>query len=347
MNKRSIFAILAVFVVLIGFVWSCGKEDIVVEPPVVFGNAIELSPINLPSMNGEMCYELWLVNFNYTMDSDSNAIRIVEEELSLGRFYWDNYRYEFYKTNGRLRDNVFETDGRNVYDFNAIMITIEPLDDDGVRANNGLIYDDVEFGQPIHGEFNFFGMASPEVVMDLEDPMTADYVLRTYSDDGNPTTNMASGLWFHAIVPTEGGQVWTPTLNIPAFTHKANFTYEGWVNIPSVFPRPLSTGKFKKPYFADMSNPYVGTLPFRNVPGEDFLNNPPSGFEDLFPLQLLGVGEAYITIEPYPDPYPLDPFPLRIFQHSLPVDSSSMDNTFEMTSLYDFLPEFDAEVMEL
>jgi len=353
-NKKTIFAVLAISALCLAMIWSCGKEDIPIVPDHIFGNAIELQPYNLPTMDSDICYELWLVAIDYTYDADSNEIRIVEEEMSLGRFYWDNYRYEFSDLNGDVISSVFRTvKNRNVYDFNTLMITFESLEDDGVRANNGLIYSDIEFGKPVHGIFNFFGNASPDVVMELQDPdepMTADFVLRTYSDDGNPDTDMAFGIWFHSIVQGQTSLEFAHTLRIPAFTESASFTYEGWVQMPDRFPRPISTGKFKVPYFEDWSNSHVGSYPFRSIPGEDFLNNPPLGFESLFPLELIGNGDdtVYITIEPYPDPNPLEPFPLRIFDEGdLPVDSASLRRTFNLRNMYGDLPSFDAEVLEL
>ena|GEM_PF-2224733 len=354
-NKKTIFAALMICTLCLTVILSCGKDDIPIVPPRIFGNAIELQPYNLPTMNANICYELWLVDIDYSYDADSNEIRIINEEMSLGRFYWDNHRYEFNDLNGNVIGNVFYTDtNRNVYDFNTLMITFESQEDDGIRANNGLMYADIEFGQPVEGIFNFFGMASPDVVMELEDPdenlMTADFVLRTYSDDGNPDTDVASGIWFHSIVQGQTSLEFAHTLRIPAFTESANFTYEGWVKMPGSLPRPISTGKFKIPYFEDWSNPHAGSYPYRGVPGEDFLNNAPEGFEGLFPLVLIGDGNdtVFITIEPYPDPDPLDPFPLRIFDEGqLPADSNNLTRTFHLRNMYGLLPSFDAEVLEL
>jgi hypothetical protein len=354
-NKKTIFVALVICTLCLTVIWSCGKDDIPVIPPHIFGDAIELQPYDLPSLNANICYELWLVDIDHTYDADSNEVRIINEEMSLGRFYWDNARYEFSDLNGNVISNIFHTvDARNVYDFNTLMITFEAVEDDGIRANNGLIYADIEFGQPVHGIFNFFGTASPDVVMELEDPdenrMTADYVLRTHSDDGNPDTDIASGIWFHSFVQGQTGQVFAQTLLLPPFTESANFTYEGWVKMPGSLPRPISTGKFKVPYFEDWSNPHTGSYAYLGIPGEDFLINPPDGFEGLFPLVLIGDGTdtVFITIEPYPDPDPLDPFPLRIFDEGeLPADSSFLTRTFHMRNMYGLLPSFDAEVLEL
>jgi hypothetical protein len=354
-NKKTIFVALVICALCLSVIWSCGKDNIPADPPHIFGNAIELEPYDLPSMNADICYELWLVDIDYTYDADSNELRNINEEMSLGRFYWDNGRYEFSDLSGNVISNVFRTvDGRNVYDFNTLMITFQAVEDDGVRANNGLIYSDIEFGQPVHGIFNFFGMASPDVVMELEDPdenlMTADYVLRTYSDDGDPDTDVASGIWFNSFVQGQTSMEFAQTLRIPAFTESANFMYEGWVKMPGSLPRPISTGKFKVPYFADLGNPHMGSYPYRGIPGEDFLHNAPEGFEGLFPLVLIGDGNdtVFITIEPYPDPDPLDPFPLRIFDEGeLPTDSMNLTRTFHMRNMYGLLPSFDAEVLEL
>jgi hypothetical protein len=275
--------------------------------------------------------------------------------MSLGKFYWDKYRYEFSDLKHKVIDDVFPTDtGRNVYDFNVLMITVEQPVDDGIRANNGLIYADLEFGQPVHGVFDFFSNLSRDVVMELVDPdepMTAGYVLGTYSDDGNSQTQKENGIWFHSIVQGATEMEFRHTLRIPAFTESANFVYEAWVYMPSKFPRPISTGKFKNPYYQDWANPHAGSYGYLNLPGEDFLYNPPAGFESLFPIELLGDGNdtVFITIEPYPDPNPLDPFPLRIFDRGeLPeVDGFRINDSFDMDNMYGIMPSFDAEVFEL
>jgi len=344
-ESRLVLAVVTVLIALV--IVSCGKDE---PPPTssnVYGNAVLLRPFNLPTLedDSKICYELWLVDFEYSRDSDSNEIRIVNDEISLGKFYWNSNRYEFNNLTGGALDSVFETpDKRNVYDFNTIMITLEPLEDD-VRSNNGVIFDDIEFGQPIRGQFDFVNRQARDVVYETEFTMKADYVLRSYSDDGSPLDDPLTGLWFHDVTGTPPNQRLVKTLTMPVLTDKANISYEGWIEYPGVLPHPISTGKFKNPHYKDWNNQFAGSYAFPNLPGEDFVAHEPAGLD--FPLTLVGDGMVYITIEPYPDPDPDERFPLTIFSSPLPVSTPLHSSRFPMENRYGFLPGFNAVVMEL
>ncbi len=345
MSTKIRFLFTSVFILSIAIVFfaGCGEDQAVYTPPVKEANALVLRPINLPTLvNTNNCYELWLVDANFTVDEDSNAIRVIDDELSLGKFYWNRQRYEFFNLNGTQRDSNFVTPNReNIYDYSVIAITVESLEDDGVRANNGLIYDEIEFGQPIEGQFNFYGRFSPEVVMDFGGPLAASYVFRTYSDDGDPLSNLESGIWFHAR--NIAGDDFRSTLNVPGIREAAGFIYEGWVVYPDLLAAPLSTGKFRLPFVEDLSNPYMGPYWYPNTPGEDFVANPPAGVE--FPLNLVGNGKVVVTIEPYPDPDPAEPFPFTLFEAPLPVSDEFLDDkNIDLKSLYGFLPRFSAQL---
>jgi len=348
MSRKSRLVVAVVTVLIALVIISCGKDEPNPISTNVYGNAVLLRPFNLPTLedDSKVCYELWLVDFEYTRDSDSNEFRIVKDEISLGKFYWNNHRYKFYSLTGGPRDSVFATpNSRNVYDFNTIMITLEPLEEDNVRSNNGVIFDDIEFGQPIRGEFDFVNRQARDVVYETEFEMKADFVLRTYSDDGLPEQNALSGLWFHDVRNVSG--VWriVKTLVLPVLTENANITYEGWIEMPGVLSKPLSTGKFKSPEYKDWNNQYVGPYSFPNLPGEDFVDHEPAGLD--FPLTLVGSGMVYISIEPYPDPDPDERFPLTIFSSPLPVSTPLNSSHFPMENRYGFLPGFNATVMEL
>jgi len=355
MNNRIRLVLLAVIVLTSVSIWSCGKEDVDLVQPTIFGDAVLLRPLNLQTLADEsnICYELWLVDIESTTDSDSNSMYLVQKELSLGKFFWRRTPYAFYTLNNVRRDSVFATpNGENVYDYNTIMITLEPLADDGVRSNNGLIFDVVEFGQPIEGQFNLFDEPALTVVHEVDEPLlVADYVIRSYSDDGDPREAPLQGIWFHDFTLGQGGnQQLAKTLSIPVIRENAHVTYEGWVYKPD-FSRPLSTGKFKNPRWSDWSHDHIGENWYPNIPGEDFIKNPPADFTPKFgpsePMELVGEGgEAYITLEPYPDPDPNEPFPMILFKANLPKsETSARGGHFPMESLYDVLPSFNAVVL--
>ncbi len=350
------FLLLSVLVVLVINAIGCGKKEVEPVDEVYFGNALQLKPKWLPTLldPSKSCYELWLVKFDFTVDEDSNAIRIVEDEVSLGKFYWNTTAYEFYSLGSQPISDIFSVPGgRNVYDFNVVMITVEPLTDDCVRSNNGLIfYEITDPILPIHGQFNMFDRAAYDVVLEYEAPVNtevnsihASFMLRTYSDDGNPDSNSLTGLWFHGETYRVSRLVIDQALYMPMIQPNANFVYEGWVFVEDSFPCPLSTGKFRNPNVQDWDNSHGGTDWYPNVPGEDFINDPPPGFT--FPVSLVGNGKVFITFEPYPDPEPDKMFPFILFDRLLPVNEPSYDNEIEMGSRYNTLPQFDAVVLTL
>ena len=117
------------------------------------------------------------------------------------------------------------------------------------------------------------------------------FFLRTPTDEtGTNNGNDQNGIWFGnaAMPPTPGFTL--PTLN-------AGWKYEGWVVVDGV--GPLSTGTFTAFDIPDDSSTFGGgqnTGP--QIPGEDFLMNPPTGFA--FPLDLRG-RTVVISVEPSPD----------------------------------------------
>jgi hypothetical protein len=344
--------LLSVLVVLLINAIGCGKKEVEPVDKVYFGNALYMKPWNLPTLldPSKSCYELWLVKFDFTIDEDSNAIRIVEDETSLGKFYWNTTAYEFYSLEGRPISDTFSVPGgRNVFDFNVVMITVEPLTDDGVRSNNGLIfYEITDPALPIHGQFDMFDRAAYDVVLEyeaLDNSISAGFMLKTYSDDGIGSENSLSGLWFHGDTIRNNQHVIGQALYMPLIRPNANFVYEGWIVMEDSLPRPLSTGKFRNPNVQDLDNSHGGTEWYPNLPGEDFINNPPPGFT--FPVNLVGDGKVYITFEPYPDPEPDKMFPFVLFDQLLPDDEHNFDNEFEMGSRYNKLPRFDAIVLTL
>jgi len=138
-------------------------------------------------------------------------------------------------------------------------------------------------------------------------------------------------------------------LNLPVLSEDATLIYEAWVYRDG-FKRPLSLGKFRNSFYRDFSNPYIDNKYSPQFPGEDFLMNAPSGFD--FPLSLVGLtGDStsvYITMEPYPDPFPKEPFPLVLLSRNLPLrDNVDVDpntlthNLYTLGNRYTELPQIE------
>ncbi|MEL0644424.1 anti-sigma factor [Olleya sp. Ti.3.14] len=127
------------------------------------------------------------------------------------------------------------------------------------------------------------------------------FILATPTDADN--TNEESGVWF--LDNTTGTAV--AGLDLPALSD--GWVYEGWAVINGT---PISTGTFTDPAMADAnaaSSPYKGDLGNGpGYPGEDYLQNAPTGFT--FPTDLRGK-TIVISVEPSPDnstaPFTLKP----------------------------------------
>jgi hypothetical protein len=114
---------------------------------------------------------------------------------------------------------------------------------------------------------------------------TCKYTLYTPTD-GDLLSNPFGGIWF---VDSVDFNRTTAGLNIPVLY--AGWIYEGWVEIGT---NKISTGRFRNPKAADLFNGHSATSSSIPFPGEDFINNPPSGVS--FPVDLRGK-KAYISLE--------------------------------------------------
>ena len=127
--------------------------------------------------------------------------------------------------------------------------------------------------------------------------VSGKFVIASPTDDN--AENEENGIWFM----DPNGAVVSPGLSLPTL-QKGWWSYEGWVVFNGI---PVTTGKFKNIDGPDASSPYSGNLNAPPFPGEDFLNNAPSGLT--FPADGDVRGkEVLISIEPDPDYDQATPF---------------------------------------
>lgn len=138
---------------------------------------------------------------------------------------------------------------------------------------------------------------------------TGGYILATPTDGMD--NNEKSGVWFLDPAAGPGAALDLPTL-------PAGWAYEGWAVIDG---SPVSTGTFTDIASADLAAPFSGTMGGPPFPGEDFLNNAPSGLS--FPTDLTGT-TIVISIEPSPD-NSAAPFTLKPLVGGVPADA--LDHT--------------------
>lgn len=136
------------------------------------------------------------------------------------------------------------------------------------------------------------------------------YILATPTDTDD--TNEESGVWF--LDNSSGSAV--AGLDLPTLTD--GWKYEGWAVIDGT---PVTTGTFLS---GDVADDNAATSIFKgdanngpNYPGEDFLQNAPTGLT--FPTDLKGM-TIVISVEPVPDNSP-NPFTLKPLAHMVPTNA--------------------------
>jgi hypothetical protein len=135
--------------------------------------------------------------------------------------------------------------------------------------------------------------------------VSGKYILATPTNGAD--TNETSGIWF---LDPSGPSI---GLVIPDLT-STDWVYEGWVVIDG---KPVTTGKFNKTNEFDIFDGYSGTQGGPPFPGEDFLENAPTGLT--FPTDISGT-KAVISIEPRNDNSP-DPFQFKPLIGDIPTNA--------------------------
>ena len=148
--------------------------------------------------------------------------------------------------------------------------------------------------------------------------VSGKYILATPTDGSD--NNELSGVWF---LDLSSG---SPEVGLDLPDLPSGWKYEGWSVIGGM---AVSTGKFENANGFDdnaTTTPFKGSLgdgpPF---PGEDYLQNAPSGLS--FPTDLRNA-TIVISVEPDPD-NSSDPFTLKPLAHVVPANASDHE-TIEM-----------------
>ncbi|WP_158848898.1 anti-sigma factor [Algibacter sp. L1A34] len=196
----------------------------------------------------------------------------------------------------------FSVDADQLASASTFVLSIEPaVDSDPAPAATKILAGDFSGSSA--------SVNSNNIVADLSSS-TGEYILATPTD--NDDTNEASGIWFldNSVDPAIKG------LDLPTLSD--GWVYEGWVVFDGT---PVSTGTFTDPNAADDN---AATTVFKGdvgdgpgYPGEDFLQNAPSGLT--FPTDLKGK-TVVISVEPSPD-NSAAPFTLKPLAHEVPADA--------------------------
>ncbi len=194
-------------------------------------------------------------------------------------------------TTGALSKSSFEIDADQLAKSTAFILTIEPSPDADPAPSD------------VHILAGDFTNSSAPLTVNHSAAIGSDftdskgtYILATPTDGMN--NNETSGVWW--LDPSSGTAV--AGLDLP--TLPAGWKYEGWAVIDGT---PVSTGTFTDVSAADDAASFSGSMGGPAYPGEDFLENAPTGLT--FPTNL-GGATVVISVEPSPDNSP-NPFLLK------------------------------------
>ncbi len=203
--------------------------------------------------------------------------------------------------NGNMSTNSFTVNQEDLDKATTFVLTIEPSPDNDPAPSDVHI---------LAGDFNGnnanLTVGHGAALGDDFTSSTGSYILATPTDGMN--NNERSGVWF--LDPAAGPGA---ALNLPALP--AGWDYEGWAVIDGT---PVTTGKFRDLAASDDAAPFSGPMAGPPFPGEDFLENAPSGLT--FPTDL-SEGTIVISVEPFPDNSPA-PFTLKPLLHQVPANAA-------------------------
>ncbi len=197
----------------------------------------------------------------------------------------------------------FTVDSDELASATKFVLSIEPaVDTDPAPADTKILAGDFSG--------NSASVSSNGIVADFNSA-SGKYILATPTN--GPDTDELSGVWFLDI--TSG----TPAVGLDLPVLPNGWKYEGWAVIDG---KPVSSGTFTD--INDFDDNATTTL-FKGdlgdgpaFPGEDYLQNAPSGLT--FPTDLRG-STIVISVEPYPDNSSA-PFTLKPLAHVVPSDAA-------------------------
>ena len=215
-------------------------------------------------------------------------------------------------SSGQLSKSGFQINSATLNSATAFILTIEPVPDPSTSPSSQKILAGDFSGNTASLLINHAAALGNDF-----STATGSYVLATPTDAD--TTNELSGIWFLKLPPPPQAGLMLPTL-------PAGWVYEGWVVVPGS-SSPVSTGRFTSASGTDEAAPFSGSLPGPPFPGEDLLQNAPSGLT--FPTNL-STGVAVISVEPNPDNSSA-PFALKPLVGNIPSNAADHFN-YDMTN---------------
>lgn len=244
---------------------------------------LSLSITGLEDLGSSAIYEGWLI--------------VEGAPVTTGTFSVD--------ADGNMSKTSFSINASDLDEASTFVLTIEPQPDNNAAPSDTHI---------LAGDFSdasaTLSVGHGAALGDDFSGSAGKYILATPTD--GPETNEKSGVWFLDLSSM------SPAVGLTLPTLPAGWKYEGWSVIGG---QAVTSGKFTKVDEKDEDDPFSGTQDGPPFPGEDYLQNAPTGLQ--FPTDLSG-GTAVISIEPDPDNGP-GPFTFKPLVGGIP--EMAMDHT--------------------
>ncbi len=273
--KKSL-ARVAILVSLGALIWAgCSKKGSEPEPPKPFNQVVVNIYQSHPLPVG-FAFKLW------AKAADTGLAAVEQPWVPLTRFNI-NATGNLLDSNGAaITDNAVKNLPVNLDDYDSLEITIERLSS-MVSVPSAVVL--------LHGNIpaDLTNLHLPK----LEFPHTfgeGQSAFMILSPTDTDTSDELSGVWFISRDPAQADD---SGLTLPPAP--TGWIYEGWIRH---LGSNLSTGRFQDPIGIDLDNPYCGPGAKPPFPGEDFLQNAPSGLGFTFPLTLARGDIISVALEP-------------------------------------------------
>ena len=256
------------------FLTSCDNEDENPNP----NSDLTLNLSGLDNLGSEYTYEGWLV--------------VDGSPVSTGTFEVSDA--------GALSQTTFSVSRSDLEEATTFVLSIEPVPDADPAPSDVKI-----LGGDFSGASASVSISHAAALGTSFTGVSGGYIIATPTTAA--TDDDEAGVWF---LDNTGATMAAGLTNLPDLSGLAGWTYEGWAVIDGT---PVSTGTFNT---ADGADDNAASSAFKGddgngpaYPGEDFIQNAPSGLT--FPADLTATGTMIvISIEPVPD-NSANPFTLK------------------------------------
>jgi len=281
MKNIKLFGVLAIGLLIV----SCANDDdAFIVPTTPVNSSLSVNLTGLENLGIDYKYEGWVI--------------VNGAPVSTGVFTVDD--------SGIPSQTAFSVNATQLAVATKFVLTIEPtIDPDPAPSATKILA----------GDFSGINASVTSNVIADFSSVSGTYILATPTDGANNTDEF-SGVWF---LDNSSGSAVTG-LSLPTLAQ--GWKYEGWAVINGI---PVSTGTFTD---ASMADENAATSPYKGAssngpgyPGEDYLQNAPSGLT--FPTDLKGM-TIVVSVEPFPD-NSASPFTLKPLAHM--VSLSATDHT--------------------